>query len=331
MSFERKPNGIIHHVSNVDASAGVTSRVPRAIFFGLRCRMSLVPLVTLIERGVEVRAVVIPARAVSGRPVSPIAPVFPHTSRALLPLTVPGRSETIDQVAARHGIPLFQVGSLSHPATIDALRALEPDLIAVSCFPMRMPSSLLDIAPLGALNLHPSLLPAYRGPDPLFWIFRDGARQSGVTIHLMTVELDTGDILAQQAIALPDGIAGDVLEARCAEIGGGLLADAAWTLWQGTARRVPQDEGVATYRHWPSAADLVIDSGWSAGRAFNFIRGVVPLGYTPIVETAAGRFAVNGAVGFDEHAMLGVPSRVMGYELVVQCSPGVLHVTVSSV
>lgn len=331
MSFERKPNGIIHHVSNTDAGAGAAdSRAPRAIFFGLRCRMSLDPLMALIERGVEICAVVLPAPRVHGRPVSAIAPVLSRTSRALLPLMVPGRGETIDQVAARNGIPLLQVGSLSHPDTVDALRALEPDLIAVSCFPKRLPSSLLDVAPLGALNMHPSLLPAYRGPDPLFWIFRDGEREAGVTVHLMTAELDAGDIVSQQAIGLPDGISGDVLEARCAEVGGRLLADAVWALWQGNAQRTPQDEREASYRPWPSVADLVIDPGWSARRAYNFIRGVIPLGYTPIIETATARFAVRGITGFVEHGALDETSPKMGHEMAVQCSPGVLYVTVSA-
>lgn len=289
--------------------------------------MSVVPLVSLIERGVVIRAAVIPTPRFHGRPVSPISPVIPRTSHALLPLSVPGRSETIDQVAVRHGISLLQVGSLDHPATIEALRALEPDLIIVSCFPKRLPSSLLDIAPLGAINLHPSLLPANRGPDPLFWTFRDGERQAGVTVHLMTPEFDAGDILRQEAIELPDGIGGDRLEAQCAELGGRFLADAAWALCEGTAECIPQDERLATYRSWPGSDDLVIDPSWSARRAFNFLRGVVPLGYTPLVETSAGRLAVHVAEGFDEQATLDVPSRLKGRDLAVRCSPGVLYVT----
>lgn len=330
MSFERKPNGIIHHVSNADAGAGATIlRRPRVIFFGIRCRMSLVPLVSLIERGVEIRAVVVPAPRDHGRPVSPISSAVPRMSRAYLPLAVPGKSETIDQVAARYGIPVFQAGSLRHPMTKDTLRALAADVIAVSCFPKRLPPSLLEIAPLGALNLHPSLLPAHRGPDPLFWIFRHGGRKAGVTVHLMTAALDAGDIVSQQAIELPDGIGGDALEAQCAEIGGELMADAVWALWHGTARRTPQDEREATYQPWPSSSDLTIDPSWSACRAFNFIRGVIPLGYTPIFDTGSERFAVSGATGFDEYAVLGEPRVIDEHELVVQCNPGALYLTVS--
>ncbi len=330
MFFERKPNGIIHHVSNADAGTGATTlRRPRVIFFGIRCRMSLGPLVSLIERGVEIRAVVIPAPRVHGRPVSPISSAIPRMSHAFLPLAVPGKSETIDQVAARYGIPVLQAGSLHHPRTIDTLRALEADVVVVSCFPKRLPPSLLEIAPLGALNLHPSLLPAYRGPDPLFWIFRGGERKSGVTVHLMTAELDAGDIVSRRAIDLPEGIGGDALEEQCAEIGGELLADAVWALWEGTARRLSQDEREATYQSWPSTSDLVIDPGWSARRAFNFVRGVIPLGYTPVIETGTGRLAVSGALGFDEHAVLDKKIAIDGRELAVQCDPGVLYLTVS--
>ena len=329
MTFERKPIEIIHHVSNADAGTKLASaRSPRAIFFGLRCRMSLIPLTTLIERGVEIRAVVISAPQVHGRPVSPISPIISRTSRAFLPLMVPG-TETIDQVAARHGIPVFQVGSLGHLATLDALRALEPDLIAVSCFPRRLPASLLEIAPLGAINLHPSLLPAYRGPDPLFWIFRDGERRAGVTVHLMTAEFDAGDILGQQALDLPDGTGGDLLEARYAEIGGRLQADAAWALWKGSAERRPQDERKATYRPRPGPDDLLVDPGWSARRAFNFIRGVIPLGYTPLIETETERLAVTGAISFDEQAVLDAFSHETDRALLVRSNPGVLSVTVA--
>jgi methionyl-tRNA formyltransferase len=328
MPLEVMPKGIIQHLSNSVPHPGEAGRHPRVIFFGLRCRMSCVPLVSLLARGLDVRAVVIPAPRREVEPLAPIAATYPRMTRAWLPLTAPGQDETIDQVATRHNIPLLQASALSHPETLDILGKLAPDVIAVSCFPRRLPPNLLSIAPLGALNLHPSLLPRYRGPDPLFWIYRHGEERTGVTVHQMTQHLDAGDILGQQAFDLPDGLPGDALEVQCAEVGGRLLADTVWALWNGTAVRVAQDEQLASYQRRPSPGDLVIRPDWPARQAWNFIRGVIPLGYIPVVETDIGRSFVRQALGFDVAGTLGASSRLEGHDLSVQCNPGVLRVVI---
>src|ERR1051326_2814852 len=106
------------------------------------------------------------------------------------------------------------------PATVSTLAAYQPDFICVPCFSLRFARSILDIPRLGSLNVHPSLLPAHRGPVPLFWVFRQSLQQTGVTIHLMDEGMDTGDILAQSVIEISDGISYAELELRCAARGG---------------------------------------------------------------------------------------------------------------
>src|SRR6266536_191528 len=115
-------------------------------------------------------------------------------------------------------------GGFSNPGTIRVLTEYQPETICVACFSKRIPRDILDIPRLGCLNVHPSLLPANRGPEPLFWTFREGNQRTGVTIHLMDEGMDTGPIVAQEALEIPDGISYTQLEAQCAELGGKLLA-----------------------------------------------------------------------------------------------------------
>src|SRR6266481_1893913 len=85
------------------------------------------------------------------------------------------------------------------------LRSLEPDLIFTTGFSWKLPPELLALPRLGCVNTHPSLLPRYRGPNPLFWQFMNGETQGGLTMHRMDVDFDTGPILVQRAIEIaPD-------------------------------------------------------------------------------------------------------------------------------
>src|SRR6185312_10369836 len=104
----------------------------------------------------------------------------------------------------------------------------------VACFSRRLPGTLLRLPRLGCLNVHPSLLPAHRGPDPLFWIFHDGDETGGVTIHLMDEGFDTGPIVLQENVALSDDTTEAVLDLVCARRGGELLAEALFELAAGT-------------------------------------------------------------------------------------------------
>src|SRR6185503_3137322 len=120
------------------------------------------------------------------------------------------------------------------------------DAIAVACFSRRLPASLLRLPRLGCLNVHPSLLPAHRGPDPLFWIFHDGDEAGGVTIHLMDEGFDTGPIVLQENVALSDDMTVAELDRTCARLGGELLAEALFGLAAGTIQPEPQDASRAS-------------------------------------------------------------------------------------
>jgi methionyl-tRNA formyltransferase len=125
------------------------------------------------------------------------------------------------------------------------------------------------------LNVHPSLLPQNRGPEPLFWTFREGRDVTGVTIHLMDERMDSGDILAQEAISVPDGVTYHQLEGMCAARGGELLARVVWERYEERGTAIAQDEAKSNYHAFPAVSDFVVNvQEWSARHVYNFIKGV---------------------------------------------------------
>jgi methionyl-tRNA formyltransferase len=228
---------------------------PICFYFGTTGEFSIPPLEALLADGLTVCGVVMPAAGglASAAPIIRRRPA--SVARSHIPMLTPFMNRTIAQIAWERDIPVIEVGRLSSPETLETLAALRPDAICVACFPQRLPRAVLAMPPLGCLNVHPSLLPAYRGPSPGYWVLRNGERQTGVTIHLMDERLDTGDILAQRAFAVPPGITPDALEQQCAVLGGPLLAQAVRALAAGTAVRTPQDPARASYYSWPAEDD----------------------------------------------------------------------------
>jgi methionyl-tRNA formyltransferase len=256
---------------------------PRVLFLGMQGNFSHPPLRALLEAGIQVCAVVIPAElSLTEALPAIIRREQLQTSRTMLPVLHSTIHTSILQLAWERHLPVWEVHRLSDPETIGVLAAYQPDVICVACFSKRIPHAILDIPRLGCLNVHPSLLPANRGPEPLFWTFREGSQQTGVTIHLMNEGMDSGPIVAQEAVEVRNGISYAQLEAQCAELGGKLLARSVWALYNGVAIPVPQDETKSSYHAFPADDDFVVPvAAWSAQHVYNFICGVASWG-TPI-------------------------------------------------
>jgi methionyl-tRNA formyltransferase len=257
---------------------------PRVLFLGMQGYFSYPPLLALLEAGIEVCAIVIPAeQSLTGELPSIRRREQRQISRTLLPVLQTSIHTSILQLAWERQIPVWEVHRMLEPETISVLAAYKPDVICVACFSKRIPRVILDLSRLGCLNVHPSLLPANRGPEPLFWTFREGKHQTGVTIHLMGEGMDSGPIVSQELVEVPDGLSYAQLEARCAELGGKLLARSVWDLYNGDAVPVIQDETKSSYHGLPSNDDFRVPvADWSAQHVYNFICGVVAWG-TPIV------------------------------------------------
>ncbi len=194
------------------------------------------------------------------------------------------------------------------------------DLFAVASYGKILPQRLLDVPPLGALNVHPSLLPLYRGATPLQSQLRDGVRESGVTIIFMDAGMDTGDIvLAERARIGPEETYGDLHE-RFAALGAGLLARACDLVRRGAATRTPQ-AGLAseaeierTITRPMSKEDLVVDWSWPARRVVDHVRSLSPV--------PAARAHLDGETEMVKLLSVRKVPADDGAELVVRCGAG---------
>ncbi len=293
----------------------------RALLFGLPGGVSALVLQGLLDDGRDVAAVVVPAAAVPHLLPNPAPPVTHLMPPAVAGLSL-GVTSDLLALAWSRGLPILALDDLSHADTLAALAAFAPDVAVVACFTQRIPPALLALPRLGFLNLHPSLLPAYRGPQPLFWQLRDGA-PTGATVHYLDEGLDTGDIAAQTAVPLPDGLDGPAAERQLALAGLGLLRGVLDDLAVGIVRRRPQGPD-GSYQRAPGDEAFALATDWTARRAFNFMRGTADWGRPYRVE-------INGRVEWlataDEwrDVELDRPSVRHGRHIVIRFAAGVLY------
>lgn len=182
----------------------------------------------------------------------------------------------VKRLAERLGIPVLQPRRVRRPEAVAALQELHPDLLVTAAFGQILSPAVLAVPRIGSLNVHASLLPAYRGAAPIHRAVLEGAAETGVTIMWMDEGLDTGDMLLWQATPIgPEETAGS-LHDRLSHLGAELLVQALGGIAAGTAPRLPQDHSRATYAHKLTPADERIDWGDPARCVLNRVRGLNP-------------------------------------------------------
>ena len=164
----------------------------------------------------------------------------------------------VKELALAEGIPVFQPESLKKLEAVEHLRAWSPDVMVVAAFGQILPETVLEIAPHGVLNIHPSLLPRWRGASPVQAALLAGDDVTGVTIMKLDAGLDTGPILAQRKIEIkPQENAGE-LETRLAHLGAELLIEMLPDYLRGELEPQPQpEEGVTMSRRLRKKAALI--------------------------------------------------------------------------
>jgi methionyl-tRNA formyltransferase len=294
----------------------------RVIFFGTLCAFSTAPLRLLVEAGHDLCAIVTPSnQPAGGRPIALLSPPY----LTAIPLIDRTSTPSIVSIAWEHQVPVYEVNRLAADETLATVKRLQPDIACVACFPKRIPAALLSVPPRGFLNIHPSLLPHYRGPYPLFWMLRHGDRRFGVTTHFMDEQLDTGDIAAQAKVDLPDGLSGEEIDRALSHYGAELLLEVLHQLENGHLLRRTQAPG-GSYFPAPQESDFTIDAAWSAQRAFNFMRGTDEWLRSYPIEVARQRFTLKQALFYAGQEVLDEPYRLLGeQQLDIQFSPGVLR------
>jgi methionyl-tRNA formyltransferase len=294
---------------------------PRAIFFGTTGNASSMVLSGLLAAGIPICGVVIPAERQRGATVERL---LPDPVRSPLPLAQPFVQRSIIELAWSAGLPVIAARSLNAPELLAQLAVLQPDIGCAACFPQRIPASLLALPPQGFLNVHPSLLPAHRGPEPLFWMFHAGETNTGVTIHWMDAAFDTGPIALQAPIVMPEGISYQAADQRLWQRGTALLIEAMQELATGSLARRAQPPG-ATYEPWPKQEHFTLEAHWSARRAFIFMRGAANWGYPFLLRLPHTTLELHEALEYHSEAVLEQPYRIANGELHIQFASGVLR------
>ena len=223
-------------------------------------------------------------------------------------------------VAVSRGIPVFQPERLKDPGFLSALEALQPDLGVVAAYGRIIPDTLLSLPRLGMINVHASILPAYRGAAPVHRAVIAGEPQTGVTIMRVVSELDAGPMFAVRTRPIgPDETSVEV-ERALADLGSELLLEVVDAIAEGRAVETPQDSSRATYAPKLTRGDGRIDWTPPALGVHNLVRGLKPW---PLAATRLGdtRLLVHRTAPRPEPSMK-VPGTIVtaaADRLVVAC------------
>ena len=161
--------------------------------------------------------------------------------------------------AEERGIEVRQPDSLRSDAECAGLASLSPEVIVVAAYGLFLPAEVLEIPPLGCLNLHPSLLPRYRGPSPVVSAILNGDADTGVTIMKLDEGMDSGALMAQERVPIAERETGPELTRRLFELGADLLVDTLPGWASGSVQASPQDESQATFTTLVKKEDGEID------------------------------------------------------------------------
>ena len=182
----------------------------------------------------------------------------------------------VKEYALTQNLEVYQPLKAKDGEAMSIVESLNPELIVVAAYGKVLPEELLNYPKYGSINVHSSLLPAYRGAAPINWAILDGLEETGVTIMYMAKELDAGDIILQKVTAIGDDEDSLALTTRLADLGAEALSEAVVALGNGTAVRVPQEHEKHTYASMLSREMSPIDWNRSAREINCQVRGLIP-------------------------------------------------------
>ncbi len=217
---------------------------------------------------------------------------------------------------------------LKDPALIERVKKLKPELFVVSSYGKIIPETWLSIPSRASLNVHPSLLPKYRGAAPINWPILNGDKETGISIAEVTRDLDAGDIFHQICVPLDDSIDAAELRQRLAEISSRALHQALEAAEKNKLQRIPQDSKLATYARKLKKQDGAIDWSRAARDIANQVRGLQPwpTAYTHAEKSMLQILKVSVE---DTSSVSGRPGELLGVDrdvLRLQTGKGILRV-----
>ena len=233
----------------------------------------------------------------------------------------------VKEVALEHEIPVFQPENFRDSATVEQLKALQPDICAVVAYGRILPQTVLDVPTYGCINIHASVLPSYRGSAPYQWAVLDGCKSTGVTAMYLCREMDAGDIIEISETPIgPDETAGELLD-RLAVLGASLLSRTLSRFVAGKVEATPQDASKVTYAPMLDKTMCPIDWSKTSQQVHDHVRGMNPWPVATM-ELQGSRFKVH-ATALCEGS--GDPGEILGLTktgLKIACGEGAVEIRI---
>lgn len=303
----------ITEITQDDEDSGQESTLPLTCIFMGSPDFAVPSLDELVQSGIKV-------------PLAVTQPDRPYgRKRTMKPTPVKAR-------ALEHGLEVLTPETMFSPEVIDRLRALEPDFIAVAAFGQKLPKEVLELPKYACLNVHPSLLPNYRGGNPVQRQIMSGEQVSGVSIIYMSERMDAGDICIQKTTALGPNETYGTLEKRLSILGAHALLEAILMVYAGGAPRIPQDEKEKTMAFHLKQGEEIIDWKDSAANIHNLVRALSPIpGSVTVFGDERIKIRQTQLVGPDSLGASGnsEPGTILDVSdpmVLVQCGQGVIGV-----
>ena len=232
----------------------------------------------------------------------------------------------VKEVAIANDIPVFQPENFRDDETVEQLKALQPDVVAVVAYGRILPQRVLDLVPNGFINIHASVLPQYRGSAPYQWAVLDGLTQTGVSAQFMVHKMDAGDVVGVSKTPIgPDETAGQLLD-RLAVLGADLLSETLTKYEKKELIPVPQDESCVTMAPMLDKTMCPIDWTQSAQQIHNKVRGLHPWPVATM-ELKGQKFKVHATKIVSGK---GEPGKILGLTktgLQIACGDGAIEIT----
>ncbi len=231
----------------------------------------------------------------------------------------------VKELALQRDIPVFQPESFKTEEAVQQLAALQPDVLAVVAYGRILPQRVLDIPPLGCINIHASLLPQYRGSAPYQWAVLDGQKETGVSAQFMQLAMDAGDVIDCAKTPIGENeTAGELLD-RLAVLGAALLSKTLGRVAQGPVEAEKQDETKVTLAPMLDKAMCPIDWSKTAQQVHDHVRGLHP--WPVATATIGGTFFKIHETVLAEGS--GQPGEILGLTktgLLVACGEGAVEI-----
>ena len=232
----------------------------------------------------------------------------------------------VKEVAIANNIPVFQPENFRADEDVEALRSLNPDVVAVVAYGRILPQRVLDIPAKGCVNIHASLLPQYRGSAPYQWAVLDGLTETGVTAQHMALKMDAGDIIDVAKTPIGENeTAGELLD-RLAILGADLLSRVLTRFEKNDVAGTPQNEAEVSFAPMLDKSMCPIDWNKTAQQVHNHVRGLHPWPVATM-ELKGQKFKVHATKIVDGK---GNPGEILGLTktgLVIACGEGAIEVT----